>query len=92
MFCLESGQNVLTNKNAACLLKQKLERGISLYLKVIEFMEHKRQQTDQLMFNSISSGKDTGLAIYGSLCYSEVVWKNRQSKPQRLTEFYIKCH
>lgn len=81
-FCLDTGQNVLTNKYAACLLKQKLGCSISLYLKVIEFMKSKRQQTDKLMFSSISSGKDTGLTMYGSFYYSDIVWEKRQYEPQ----------
>jgi len=95
MFCLDTGQNVLTNKYAVCLLKPKLGSSISLYLKVIELMKSKRQQTDKLMFNSISSGKDTGLTIYGPSYYSDTVWEKRQHEPQRVTEvilIYVKYH
>lgn len=70
---LDTGQNVLTSKHTACLLKQKSGCSISLYLKVIEFMKSKRQQTDKLMSNSISSGKATGLIIYGSFYYSDII-------------------
>lgn len=86
MLCLDTGQNVLTNKFAVCLLKQKLDWSISLYLKVTEFMKSKRQQINKLMFSklmtNISSGKDTGLTIYGSFYYSGIVWEKRQDEPQ----------
>lgn len=82
MFCLYAGQNVLTNKYTVCLLKQKSECNTSLYLKIIEFMKSKRQQTDKLMFNSISSGKDVGSTIYGSFYSCDIIW-GRKYKPQK---------
>lgn len=92
MFCLDTGQNVLTNKYAACLLKHKLGCSVSLYLKVIQFMKSKRQQTDKLMFNSISSGKNIGLTIHGSFYYSDIVWEKRQYEPKdrlKLSSFML---
>lgn len=49
MFCTDTGQNVLTNKYTACLLKQKLGCSVSLYLKAIEFTKSNRQQTDKTL-------------------------------------------
>lgn len=74
MFCLHAGQNVLTNKYSVCLLKQKSGCNISLYLKIIEFMKSKRQQTDKLLFSSISSGKDVRSTIYGSFYSCDIIW------------------